>query len=264
MKIIALVLAALLLLSLLARGGFVGDEPVGYTDTPQLPGQEWRVHDRDRPVPPTVVPAAGANLGLAPPADATVLFDGGGTEAWHTGGEPIGWRVVDGALEVVGGTGNIATREQFGDCQLHLEWAVPASPKGEGQARGNSGVFLMGLYEVQVLDSYANATYADGQAAALYGQYPPLANASRPPGEWQSYDIVFRAPRFDGERLLSPAVITVVHNGVLVHHAREFLGATRHRDVASYAAHGAQGEIVLQDHGNPLRFRNLWVRATGR
>jgi len=228
---------------------------VGYKDTPFLPGGVWRVHDADRPVPPVVTPGQGG----AAPSDAVVLFDGKGLAAWTSEGGEAKWALSEGAM--VAGGGDLATRETFGDCQLHVEWATPAKVKGESQARGNSGVFLMGVYEVQVLDSFENRTYADGQAAALYGQEPPLVNASRPPGEWQSYDIVFRAPRFEGGALIAPALMTVFHNGVLVHHARALLGPTRHRDVASYQGESASvGPLVLQDHGDPVRFRNVWVR----
>jgi hypothetical protein len=224
---------------------------VGYTDTPMLPGQAWRVHDAARPNPPVVTPGAGT----APPSDAIVLFDGASTDAWSGGP----WDVVDGAL-VVNGKGALETKERFGDVQLHVDWASPADVQGESQGRGNSGVFLMGRYEVQVLDSYDNKTYADGQAAALYGQYPPLVNACRKPGEWQSYDIVFEAPRFDGDALAKPARVTVLQNGVLVQNARELLGATAHRTVAKYVAHPSEAPIELQDHGNPVRYRNIWVR----
>jgi hypothetical protein len=188
-----------------------------------------------------------------------ILFEGSDLSAWHAGGDPIGWKFESGAVQV-NGTGSIETRQHFGDCQLHLEWRAPAQVESSSQGRGNSGVFLMGKYEVQILDSFDNRTYPDGQAAAMYGQHPPLVNACRPPGEWQTYDIFFRAPRFDGEQLLSPALVTVVHNGVLVHHAREFLGATTHRAVAEYQPHGPEGPIALQDHGNPVAFRNVWVR----
>lgn len=218
-----------------------------------LPGGRWTVHDPGRPAPGVVTAGTGAQ----PPSDALVLFDGSVSEAW-TCAEGPAWTVQDGAL--VAGGGNLSTRESFGDCQLHLEWATPAVVKGEGQARGNSGVFFMGRYEVQVLDSYQNVTYADGQAAALYGQEPPLVNACRPPGEWQSYDIVFRAPRFAGDALASPALVTVFHNGVLVQHARELLGATRHAAVATYTAHEPQAPLALQDHGDPVRYRNIWIR----
>lgn len=232
------------------------DDGVGYTDTPFLPGGQWRVHDKHRPVPPVVTPGQGR----AAPSDAVVLFDGGDLSAWQSdGGGDAAWRLVDGAMEV-NGTGGIRTRESFGDVQLHVEWASPADTGSESQGRGNSGVFLMGRYEIQVLDSFENRSYADGQAAALYGQRPPEVNACRGPGQWQTYDIVFEAPRFDGDELVRPARVTVHHNGVLVHHAVEFLGPTRHRQVARYEPHEATGPIALQDHGNPVRYRNLWVR----
>jgi hypothetical protein len=243
------ILSLLSLLGLSAAAALA--QGVGYTDTPLLPGQTWRVHDSARPNPPVVT----AGIGTAPPSDAIVLFGGTHTDAW-TGGP---WDVKDGAM-VVNGKGSIETKERFGDVQLHLEWASPAEVQGESQGRGNSGVFLMGRYEVQVLDSYENKTYADGQAAAMYGQYPPAVDACRAPGEWQSYDVVFEAPRFEGEELASPARVTLFHNGVLMHHAREFLGATQHRAVATYAPHAAEGPIGLQDHGNPVRYRNVWVR----
>lgn len=231
----------------------------GYTDTPRLPDSPWRVHDATRPAPPVVAP--GPPTSAPPPADAVALLSGADLGAWQAeGGGEARWTVGDGWMEVAAGTGTVETREAFGDCQLHLEWRAPLPVKGEGQARGNSGVFLMGRYELQVLDSYENATYADGQAAALYGQWPPLVNACRPPGEWQSYDVVFRAPRFDGDALVEPARITVLHNGVLVHADRAFLGATAHRRVGTYAPHPAAGPLRLQDHGDPVRFRNVWIR----
>jgi hypothetical protein len=225
--------------------------------------REWPVHALDRPLPRVVDP--GPFVGSAPPpADAVVLFDGRSLDAWRSAdeaGTPARWRIVDGAMEVVPGTGALATAQSFGDVQLHIEWRMPAPPSGEGQDRGNSGVFLMGLYEVQVLDSYRSITYADGQAAALYGQFPPLVNASRPPGEWQTYDIMFRRPRFDASgALVSPARVTVLHNGVLVHDAVELQGATRHMERATYAAHADRLPITLQDHGATVRFRNVWVR----
>jgi len=167
--------------------------------------------------------------------------------------------VRDGYAEV-NGTGSILTKEQFGNVQLHVEWATPAKVESESQGRGNSGVFMMGRYEIQVLDSYENRTYADGQASALYGQYPPLVNACRKPGEWQTYDIVFRAPRFADGKLVKPARATVFQNGVLTQDAQEFLGRTEHRKVGEYAAHEAALPIGLQDHGNPVRYRNIWIR----
>ena len=231
----------------------------GYTDTPKLPDSEWRVHDAARPRPSVVDPGPAA-APVQAPADATVLFDGKDLAAWTGRNGEARWRVQDGAMEV-NGTGDIQTKQEFGDCQLHVEWATPAEVEGESQARGNSGVFLFGRYEVQVLDSFRNETYADGQAAAIYGQFPPLVNVCRKPGEWQTYDIVFVAPRFTADgKLESPARITVLHNGVLVHHDRVLLGQTAHRSVPAYRAHAAKGPIRLQDHGNPTRFRNLWVR----
>jgi 3-keto-disaccharide hydrolase len=168
--------------------------------------------------------------------------------------------VENGYMEVVAGKGAIHTREVFGDCQLHLEFSTPP-PKGEGQGRGNSGLFFMDLYEVQVLDSYENDTYPDGQAGAVYGQQPPLVNASRPAGEWQTYDVVFRRPRFDaGGSLASPARVTVFHNGVLVQDGTQPTGPTTWRARPGYAAHADALPISLQDHGNPMRFRNIWLR----
>ncbi len=155
----------------------------------------------------------------------------------------------------------IRTKQEFGDCQLHLEFATPTPPKGRDQGRGNSGVLFFGRYEIQVLDSFENLTYPDGQAAAIYGQYPPLVNASRPPGQWQSYDIVFTAPRFTEEGPLeSPAYVTMFHNGVLVHNHRAPLGPMKFRGLAPYAPHGPKGPLMLQDHTNPVRYRNIWVR----
>ncbi|VAX42800.1 putative multi-domain protein [hydrothermal vent metagenome] len=235
---------------------------VGYTDTPMLPGQAWKVHDKDRPNPPVVDPGpAGAPAPV--PSDAVVLFDGTSTAAWqHGDGRDAEWIVKeDGSMQVKPGSGDLLTREHFGDCQLHIEWATPEVAIGKGQGRGNSGVFFFGMYEVQILDSYKNQTYADGQAAALYGQYPPAVNASRGPGEWQTFDIIFEAPRFARDGTLEkPAFVTVLHNGVVVQHRREFVGRTAHRAVASYSPHASAGPIKLQDHGNPMRFRNIWVR----
>jgi hypothetical protein len=235
--------------------------PVGYDDTPLLPDSRWRVHDGTRPHPRPV--ASKAPITTPPPADATVLFDGKSLDEWRSGDGPARWTIADGAL-VVNGTGSIQTRESFGDVQLHLEWATPAKVEGSSQGRGNSGVFLMGRYEIQVLDSFDNITYPDGQAAAMYGQKPPLVNASSAPGTWQSYDILFHAPRFEGERLLEPARVTVLHNGICVHHDQAFLGATRHREVATYEAHPPTAPLELQDHGNPVRYRNIWIRPLGQ
>jgi hypothetical protein len=169
--------------------------------------------------------------------------------------------VQDGYMEVTKKGGSIRTKQGFADCQLHVEWAAPAPPVGSGQDRGNSGVFLMNTYEVQVLDSYDSRTYADGMAAAIYGQYPPLVNASRKPGEWQTYDIVFHAPRFDaGGTLVSPVRLTVFHNGILVQDDEELTGPTANKARPPYKAHADRLPISLQDHSHPVRFRNIWVR----
>lgn len=197
-----------------------------------------------------------------PPSDAVVLFDGKDASKWvaKNGGE-VKWKVEGGALTVVGGTGEIKSKDAFGDCQLHIEWRTPAEVKGDGQGRGNSGIFLMGKYELQVLDSYNNRTYSNGQAASIYKQLPPLKNASRGPGEWQTYDVIFTAPRFaeDGT-IKSQARITVIHNGVLVQNNATLSGGTQYIGIATYDKHGDKEPLTLQDHGNPVSFRNIWVR----
>jgi 3-keto-disaccharide hydrolase len=225
---------------------------------------KWKIHDPDRPVPPVIDPGTASTQDAPgrPPSDAVVLFDGKDLSRWaHKDGSAAKWKVENGYAEVVAKTGYIYTREAFGDCQLHVEFAEPVLPKGESQERGNSGVFLMGLYEIQVLDSYQNKTYADGQAAAVYGQYPPMVNASRPPGQWQSYDIVFHGPRFakDG-KLLRPARVTVLHDGVLVQDNVELTGPTAHGARPPYSPHAEKLPLALQDHGNPVRYRNIWIR----
>jgi hypothetical protein len=224
----------------------------------------WKIHDLDRPVPPVITPGTASTPDAPgrPPSDAVVLFDGKDLSKWaHKDGSPAKWKVENGYAEVVAKTGYIYTRDAFGDCQLHVEFAEPTPPKGESQDRGNSGVFLMGLYEIQVLDSYENKTYADGQAAAVYGQYPPQVNASRPPGQWQSYDIVFHGPRFDKDgKLLRPARVTVLHNGVLVQDNVELTGPTANKARPPYAPHAEKLPLALQDHGTPVHFRNIWIR----
>lgn len=241
------------------------DHPLGYQDTPILPGGKWHVHDGERPQPRSVDPGSASTPeqpGKAP-SDAVVLFDGTDTAHWRDEqGNPTRWVVDDGgALVGAPSAGTIYSRPEFGDCQLHVEFATPREGRGDGQARGNSGVFLFGRYEVQVLDSFQNPTYPDGQAGAIYGQFPPLVNASRPPGEWQSYDIVFTSPRFnDDGSVRESAHATVLHNGVVVHNHVGLLGPMRHRELTKYEAHGPKGPIALQDHGNPVRFRNIWVR----
>ena len=226
----------------------------------------WPIHSTSRPQPPTVDPGPFTSSG-PPPSDAIVLFDGRSLSEWRSADSanvPARWRVNDGYMEVVAGTGAIATAQAFGDVQLHVEWMAPRPAASEGQDRGNSGVFLMGRYEVQVLDSYRNTTYPDGQAAAVYGQYPPLVNASRPPGEWQSYDIIFARPRFGADgKLLRPARLTVLHNGVLVQNDVTLTGPTSHRERPPYSMHADALPISLQDHGHPVRYRKIWVRRLG-
>ena len=222
---------------------------------------EWPVHDPNRPMARVVAPGP-AGPPVPPPADAVVLFDGQDLAGWTDAkGQPARWMVENGYFEVVPKTGDIRTVKGFGDCQLHVEWMAPSPARGEGQDRGNSGVFLMGLYEVQVLDCYGNKTYADGQTAAIYGQYPPLVNACRPPGEWQTYDIVFHRPRFDKDgRVLAPARMTVFHNALLVHECAVLTGPTAHKARPPYQMHADRLPISLQDHGHPVRFRNIWIR----
>jgi len=236
---------------------------IGYDDTPFIPGSSYRVHDGSRPQPAVVTPGTESSPSApgAAPSDAVILFDGSDLSKWQSqrGGD-AGWKVENGYMEVTPGSGDIQTREEFGDCQIHLEWAAPETVKGDSQGRGNSGVFLMGRYEIQVLDCYDNPTYADGTTAALYGQYPPLVNACRKPGEWQTYDIIWEGPRFDGETLARPARVTVLFNGVVVHHATESHGPTSHRTASSYTPQPATGPLRLQDHGDLVRFRNIWYR----
>lgn len=210
------------------------------------------------PIPRLVTPG----LGNAPPSDAIVLFNGKDLSEWqHADGSPAKWSVAEGAFTVVKGTDDIRTKRVFGDCQIHIEWRTSAKVEGEGQGRGNSGVFLQGRYEVQVLDSYNNRTYSNGQAASIYKQYIPLVNASRKPGEWQSYDIFFQAPRFaESGAVLTPAYMTVVHNGVLVQNHVELKGSTVYIGAPSYKKHNLKEPLVLQEHGNAVSYRNIWIR----
>ena len=244
-------------------------KPVGYNNTPVLPGSRWRVHDIARPVPHIVTPGTASTQrrpGRAP-SDAIVLFDGTDLSKWVTRGRgddagktiPAKWKVENGYMEV-NNTGSIWTADSFGDCQLHLEFATPSEVKGSSQGRGNSGVIIMQRYEIQVLDSYNNRTYADGQAAAIYGQYPPLVNAARKPGQWQTYDILFEGPRFEGDALFRPAYVTVLHNGVVAHHRMKIIGRMAHKLVGTYAPHPPEAPLLLQAHGNPTRYRNIWIR----
>jgi hypothetical protein len=211
---------------------------------PWLSGVEW-------PKPPIVDPGPPDG----PPSDAVVLFDGKDLSEWDAAEK---WTIQDGYGTINAG---VSTKRAFGDCQIHIEWASPPEVRGEGQRRGNSGVYIMGFYEVQILDSYDNETYYDGQAGAIYKQRPPLVNASRKPGEWQIYDIIFKAPRFDSDgRLLRPAYVTVLHNGVLIQNHFELLGRSDYRRPPHYAPHPEKLPLHLQYHGSPVRFRNIWVR----
>lgn len=225
------------------------------------------VHETDPKIvpPPPVVTPGPAGVPAGPPSDAIVLFDGNDLSNWTStvDGQPTKWIVTDGAMSPTKDSGMIRTKREFGSCQLHVEFATPAKVEGEGQGRGNSGVFLQGRYEVQVLDSYNNTTYFDGQCAALYGRKPPLVNACRKPGEWQTYDIVYHRPIFKGKRVVRRATFTVFQNGVLVQDHAELTGGTGWRgphSITPYIPHGDTGPIELQDHGNPVLFRNVWIR----
>lgn len=244
--------------------------PTGYKDTPVLPGQKWKVHDIERPVPKVVSPGTPSSLERPgqPPSDAIVLFNGKDLSQWQERGkrenrDKVGaatWPLENGYMYSPHGGGDIFTKEKFGNIQLHVEWAAPPVIDGDSQWRGNSGILIMSRYEIQVLDSYNNPTYADGQAASIYGQWPPFVNASRKPGEWQMYDIVFEAPVFEGEALKKPAFATVFHNGVLMHHKQEISGPMAHRIFRKYEPHPAEEPLALQNHDTLVRYRQIWVR----
>ncbi len=241
---------------------------LGFTDTPMLPNLPWHVHDPNRPHPKQVTPAATPG---GPPSDAIVLFDGKDLSKWVQRGRgpnrgqmtDARWKVENGYFVCGGGTGDLLTRDKFGDCQLHVEWSSPTPVRGNSQGRGNSGVLLMARYEIQVLDMWDNTTYADGGAGAIYGQWPPLVTPARKPGEWNTYDIVFEAPHFDGERLVKPAYFTVFYNGVVVHNRKQSMGPMVYRQVAHYTPHAPEDSLMLQDHNNPVRYRNIWIRRMG-
>lgn len=212
-----------------------------------------------KPVPKLVTPGATAS---AAPSDAIILFDGKDASAFiGDKGQPVKWKITEGRMTVEKGTGIITTKAAFGDCQLHIEWRSPEVVKGNGQGRGNSGIFLMGRYELQVLDSYNNVTYSNGQAGSIYKQLIPLANASRKPGEWQTYDVVFMAPRFNEDGSVKiPANITVIHNGVLVQNHATIAGATQYIGAPAYEKHADKEPLSLQDHGDAVSYRNIWIR----
>jgi len=266
---------AVLVMRLAAFGADTNANQIdGFRDTPMLPGSPWHVHDPDRPQPPVVTPGASFSQNAPPPSDAEVLFNGIDLSKWQNshGGEAH-WKVQDGYMEVAPG-GGIRTRGRWADFQLHVEWASPLPATGSSQGRGNSGILINGMYEVQVLDSFKAKTYPDGQAAAIYGQSPPLANASKPPGEWQTYDIIFESPRWDEKgNLVKKACATVLHNGIVVQNHYEFIGCTDGissvvpwRSLSKYPApHPPEVFIELQEHNaNPVRYRNLWIRPLGQ
>jgi hypothetical protein len=239
-------------------------EVIQYVDTES---GRWMVHDENRPAPPAITPAVCDSV-AAPakaPSDAIVLFDGTDLNNWsNLKGEPTKWIIRDGYMESVKGAGNIQSKQHFGSCQLHVEFATPANVTGTGQGRGNSGVFLHGMYEIQVLDSYENKTYPDGQCGALYGRALPLVNACCKPGQWQTYDVVYHRPIFDqAGKVVKKAIFTVFHNGVLIQDHVELTGGTgwiSAHAITEYTPHGDKGPIQLQDHANPVRFRNIWIR----
>jgi len=235
--------------------------PDGFTNTPIVPGTKWHVHDPDRPQPQIVTPGDFSTQDAPgkPPSDAIVLFKGDDASEWRDQkGNPAPWKVEKG--ELIEGKGDIFSKKEFGDIQLHVEFQCPP-PKGHSQERGNSGIFLMGKYEVQVLDCYQNPTYADGTVGAMYGQHPPLVNAARPPGQWQVYDIIFHPPHFDQDgKLKSPAIATIFLNGVIVQDHQTYDGPTGWKILGHYTPQPPTGPISLQDHGNVTRFRNIWVR----
>jgi hypothetical protein len=237
--------------------------PRFYGDPPDT-NHPWAVHDGNRPQPKVVTPGTFSSPDQPgkPPSDAIILFDGTDLSRWESAkdGGPAKWLLKDGVMEVDPSTGDLRTKDKFGDCQLHIEWAAPREVKGDSQGRANSGIFLMGLVEIQVLDSYQNLTYADGHAGSVYGVHPPMANAIRPPGEFQVYDIVFRRPIHSDGRLVDPGYVTVFVNGVLVQDHAPLEGSTGHMGRSRPSTFPTAGPLQLQDHGNPMRFRNIWYR----
>lgn len=236
-----------------------GSGVIGYKDTPIQPWSGYHVHDPDRPAPERITPGQPGRQEQAgtAPSDAVVLFDGTDLSHW----EPSEWKIENG--ELIATEGVLRTRQEFGDMQLHLEWRTPDPPQGDQFNRGNNGVNLMGLYEIQIFDSYTEKLYPDGQAAAVYAQTPPLVNACRAPGAWQSYDIIFSAPVYKVGKLVEPARVTVLHNGVVVHHNQKIYGETGHRILPYYQTRVEKGPLELLAHNNPVRFRNIWVRPLG-
>lgn len=262
MKTASLILATGALFAVTATTFAAFSGPRFYGDAPD-DHHPWAVHDGNRPQPPIVTPGTFSTPAQPgkPPSDAIVLFDGTDLSKWQDNkGNPIKWLLKEGFMEVLPGSGEIRSKEEFGDCQLHVEWAAPKEVKGDSQGRGNSGVFLCGGIEIQVLDCYNNPTYADGTAGAYYGVNPPLVNAVRPPGEWQVYDIVFRRPVYKDGKVLDPGYVTVFVNGVLVQDHTPLEGPGGHMGRSKPGPFPAKGPLRLQDHGNPMRFRNIWYR----
>jgi hypothetical protein len=237
--------------------------PSFYGDPPDA-HHPWAIHDPNRPQPREVTAGTFSTPEQPgkPPSDAVVLFEGTDLSKWESGKNPgpARWLVKDGYMEVVASTGDIRTKEEFADCQLHVEWAAPKKVEGSSQGRGNSGIFLMGACEIQVLDTYQNVTYADGHAASVYGVNPPMVNALRPPGEFQVYDIVFRRPIYREGKVVDPGYVTVFVNGVLVQDHTPLEGPTGHMKRTQPGPFPEKGPLKLQDHGNPVRFRNIWYR----
>lgn len=249
--------SVLIALPLLAANPTIAAEHVlgkdgvpGFKDTELVPGTQWHKHDPDRPQPPVVTPGKAGGA----PSDAIVLFDGRDLSQF----EANEWTTEGGV--VVAGKGNITTKRPFGNMQLHFEWAGPVEAMDRWSNQGNSGVLLMGLYEIQIFDSHSTKIYADGHAAAVYGETPPLVNATLPRGEWQTYDIIFKAPVYDGEKVVSPPRVTVLHNGVVVQHDTEIKGRIAHRKNVPLSPHAAKLPLVITGHNCPVKFRNIWVR----
>ena len=271
---IALLAALVIRLPALAADGTPAQVNTdGFTNTPIIPGTKWHLHDRDRPQPTVVTPGPSPTLGAPPPSDAVLLFDGKDQSKWQlANGADANWRMTNGYMESVpvsGRPSGIRTRGKWADFQLHLEWAIPSPSRGEGQGRGNSGILINSLYEVQVLDSYHALTYPDGQAGAIYGQMPPLVNACLPPGEWQTYDIYFESPRWNEQgELVKKAIITVIQNGIIVQNHYELTGCTDGiggvpwKSLGDYSRkHSPEVFVELQYHNNAVRYRNLWIRS---
>lgn len=235
--------------------GWFVRELKGYSDTPFYPGAKYRVHDPSEPKPPRVIPpASDGSMGTPPPADAIVLFDGTSLDQFNK----TEWQLQDGVI--IAGKGGLQTKQKFGSFQLHIEWRPPAELAEKLGHMGNSGIFLMNKYELQVFDSYSCKIYADGSAGAIYGQTPPLVNVCRKPGEWQTYDVIFTAPVFDGDKVVSLPRITALHNGVLIQNDTEILGPTRHKNTFPMEVHADRMPFYLQGHGSPVEYRNIWLR----